>query len=315
MKFKKRVYGAVSIKSKMANFNADFTGRPKSISRGEYFASDKAVKFPMKYMWDKDGEKVMYIRSYTETENKKKEKKIVPRTLSERYEYLFETEINKKDSNEVMGNLFSCIDVLNFGATFAEGGQNLSITGVVQFNQGMNKYSETKVITQDILSPFKDATSEDAQMTSIGKKIVTDEAHYIYGFSVNPKSYEEYENIVKGFEGYSEEAYEKFKEAALISTTALNTNSKFGCENELGIFVETKEDSKMYLPDISNFIEFSKSEKDVFDLNKLEFLNDYIEEIEKIEIYYNEFLTEIKMEKLNKLPIKLMNIYTKKEVE
>jgi CRISPR-associated protein Csh2 len=214
-----------------------------------------------------------------------------------------------------MKNLFSCVDVINFGATFAEGGQNLSITGAVQFNQGINKYPETKVITQDILSPFKDSTSEDAQMTSIGKKIVTDEAHYIYGFSVNPKSYEEYEDIIDGFEGYSEEAYKKFKEACLISTTALNTNSKFGCENEFALFIETKEDSKMYLPDISNFIEFSKNEKDIFDLNKLKFLNDYSKEIEKIEIYYNEFLTEIKIDKINNLPIKMMNIYTKKEVE
>ncbi len=32
----------------MANWNADFTGRPKSVSNGVYFGSDKALKYPMK---------------------------------------------------------------------------------------------------------------------------------------------------------------------------------------------------------------------------------------------------------------------------
>ena len=50
-----RVYGVIGIKAKMANWNADFTGRPKSTSNGDIFGSDKALKYPMKKMWENEG--------------------------------------------------------------------------------------------------------------------------------------------------------------------------------------------------------------------------------------------------------------------
>lgn len=44
----KRVYGILGISSVMGNWNADFSGYPKSLSDGTIFASDKALKYPMK---------------------------------------------------------------------------------------------------------------------------------------------------------------------------------------------------------------------------------------------------------------------------
>ena len=46
----KRVYGVLGISSIMANWNADFTGYPKSMSDGTVYGSDKALKYPMKKM-------------------------------------------------------------------------------------------------------------------------------------------------------------------------------------------------------------------------------------------------------------------------
>ena len=43
-----RVYGVLGISSIMANWNADFTGYPKSMSDGTVYGSDKALKYPMK---------------------------------------------------------------------------------------------------------------------------------------------------------------------------------------------------------------------------------------------------------------------------
>ena len=51
----KRVYGVLGISSIMANWNADFSGFPKTTSDGETFGSDKALKYPMKRMWDNEG--------------------------------------------------------------------------------------------------------------------------------------------------------------------------------------------------------------------------------------------------------------------
>ena len=290
-----RVYGVIGVKSKMANWNADFSGRPKSTTDGKVFGSDKAFKYPIKKMWETEGEKVLYIKSY-KADNKGN---LQARTLAERFNQLFDKDVKDiKDKKEILKYLFTAIDVKNFGATFAEGSNNLSITGAVQVGQGMNKYEGTDTVIQDILSPFTDATKEGAQNTSIGKKIVSNEAHYFYPFSVNPENYDIYTSEIEDLEGYTSKDYEKFKEGCLVAATAYNTNSKMGCENEFAIFVECKENSKLYLANLDQYIVFTKQEndKDIIDLSKLkEILNDekVKGEIEKVEIYYNSYTTKL----------------------
>lgn len=290
-----RVYGVIGIKSRMSNWNADFTGRPKSTSDGSVFGSDKAFKYPIKKMWEVEGEKVLYVKSY-----KNQKGNFRARTLSERFEQLFKTEVkNIKDKKELVKYLFSATDVKNFGATFAEGSNNISITGAVQIGQGLNKYEDTTVEIQDILSPFVDSTKKDtAQNTSIGKKIVSNEAHYFYPFSVNPENYDIYTKEIEDLEGYTREDYEKFKKGCLIAATAYNTNSKSGCENEFAIFVECRENSKLYLANLDQYIKFEKNDegKDIIDISELEeILNEEKtkQEIEKVEIYYNPYTTNL----------------------
>jgi len=299
-----RVYGVIGIKAKMANWNADFTGRPKSITDGTIFGSDKALKYPMKKMWNSEDKNILFLKSWKESEpNKDGKTSMIPNQLGERYANLFEP-IDKKTTStkEVLINLFNCTDVKNFGATFAEEGQNISITGAVQFGQGFNKFEYTETEVQDILSPFadsrakekskknKDDEGEEAKQSTLGTKITVDEAHYFYGFSINPSSYNEYNEIVHNAE-YTEADYEEFKRVALVSATAYSTNSKFGCENEFALFVECKDDTT-YLPDLSDYIEFdSDSEKRVVDLTKVEEIigSNYA----KVEVYYNPFKLDV----------------------
>ena len=295
-KMNNRVYGVVGIKSILANWNADFTGRPKTTSDGNIFGSDKAFKYPIKKMWeseDKD-EKVLYVKSY-----KNEKGNLQARTLAERFEQLFGKDVKSiKDKKEILKYLFSAIDVQNFGATFAEGSNNISITGAVQIGQGLNKFEDSAVEVIDILSPFVDATKKDtAQNTSIGKKIVSNEAHYFYPFSVNPQNYDIYTKEIEDLEGYTKESYEKFKRGCLIAATAYNTNSKAGCENEFALFVECKENSKLYLANLDQYIKFEKQEeKDIIDVTELEEILNKEEiksEIEKVEIYYNPYTTNL----------------------
>lgn len=312
MRKQNRVYGIIGIKSIMSNWNADFTGRPKTTINGDIFGSDKANKYPMKKMWMDRGEKVLYIKSFKIAD---KDKKLQPKDLGERYEELFNKKLDKKTSSqEVLKDLFSAIDVMNFGATFAEKGQNLSITGAVQMGQGFNKYEGTIVEIQDILSPFRNSNKETADASSLGSKIVSDEAHYFYSFSVNPDNYNNYLGMIDGFEGYTEEAFDKFKEVSLVAATALDTNSKFGAENEFTMFVECKKDSKLYLTDLSQYIKFYKEEgKSIIDLEELEFLNQESikKEIDSVEIYYNPYKVELKGN-INNSRIK--NIFTKEGI-
>ncbi len=242
----KRVYGVLGISSVMANWNADFSGFPKTTSDGETFGSDKALKYPMKKMWDNKGKKVLYIKSMKLSEaGKKGEIFLIPKSLRERYEFLY-GESDLKDVTVVLKNLMNCVDVKNFGATFTEIGSNISITGAVQIGQGFNKYEGTSPEEQQILSPFRDEkpkkNDEDAKNSTVGTKIVSNEAHYFYPFVINPLAYKEL--IELGVtEGYTEEDYHNFRRTALVSATSFATNSKVGCENEFALFVETKADA------------------------------------------------------------------------
>ena len=322
----KRVYGILGISSIMGNWNADFSGYPKSTTNGNVFGSDKALKYPMKKMWDNEGKKVIYIKSLNE--------KLIPRTLKERYIKVFEDE-DLKDVKKVLTNLMAAVDIKNFGATFAEASCNIAITGAVQIGQGFNKYIDTNAEEQDILSPFKDAKAKeknevkakakakannlseddievkDAQNSTLGTKITSNEAHYFYPFVINPLAYKELVDL-DVTEGYTEEDYQNFKRTALVSATAFATNSKVGCENEFAVFVETESDA--YLPNLSEYVTFAKCEdKNIIDLKKLaNILKDMSQQIKSVEIYYNPYTTELTNDDIK--AAKHFNIITSKEV-
>lgn len=311
-----RVYGVCGIRSRMSNWNADFSGRPKTTSKNEIFGSDKALKYPMKVTWDQEGEKVLYLRSYT-INVFKKEKIFQPKLLIERYKEIFEIDPKEQEPKAFLKTLFSAIDVMNFGATFAESNLKTSIIGAVQIGQGFNIYNDSRVEVQDILSPFKNSGKDHKKDTSttLGTKIVCDEAHYCYPFTVNPFVYDNYKKIIDGFEGYTREAYNKFKDASLRSATAFATNSKFGSDNEYSIFIEMKEDSKIYLPELSQFVSFEKGEENVLNLETLEKLlsEKVMESVDKIELYYNPLVINIKgFENSDK--ISRFNIFTREVI-
>ncbi|WP_462351553.1 type I CRISPR-associated protein Cas7 [Fusobacterium varium] len=313
---KNRVYGIIGVKSIMANWNADFEGYPKTISSGETFGSDKALKYPMKKMWETEGERVLYIKSLKvdSGEGKKGEIAVRPKSLRERYDEIFETNLKEeKDKTNVIKNLFKAIDVKNFGATFAEEKNNASITGAVQIGQGFNKYVDTYPEEQQILSPFRDSSKDEkegeANQSTLGTKIVSNEAHYFYPFVINPQVYKDF--VKMGMtEGYTEEDYKKFKDAALTSATFFNSNSKLGCENEFALFIEVKEG--YYLPELAQYVKFSKEKDyDVIELGFDELINQFKDNILSVEIYYNTLNVKVKH---NIKGAKEYNIFTRKEV-
>ena len=114
---KKRVYGVIGISSIMANWNADFSGYPKTTSEGMTFGSDKALKYPMKKMWDNEGKKVLYIKSMRIS---KDGTALIPRTLKERYEQIFGVDnlADCKDLKAILTNIASrlrkcCAEILH----------------------------------------------------------------------------------------------------------------------------------------------------------------------------------------------------------
>lgn len=296
-RMKKRVYGIIGLSSLMSNWNADFTGNPKSTLDGRIFGSDKALKYSFRKLWNDQGRKVLYIKTL-------KKDNLQPMELDEKYEELFgegEKSGSKKAKGDkeliVLSNLFNTVDGKQFGITFpSKKYSQFSVTGAVQIKQGFNFYKNT-VNIQDVLSPFKNSNNKDADNSSIGKMIFTDETHYFYPFIINPMAYKEYEKLGLT-EGYTEEDYKLFKEVALKSVTALNSASKFGCSNEFALFIET--DEFLEMPVIDRFLSYEKrtnesKAKIKFNLNSV--LELYKKDIKKVEVYYNpdfiEFETDL----------------------
>ena len=309
----KRVYGVLGISSIMANWNADFTGYPKSTQNGDVYGSDKALKYPMKKMWNDEGKKVLYIKSMKFSADGS----LVPKTLKERYEEIFAVKDLKdtKESKEVLSNLMTAVDVKNFGATFAESKNNFSIIGAVQFGQGFNKYEDTTAEEQQILSPFRDGSKDaekdsEAKNSTLGTKITSDEAHYFYPFVINPMAYKEFVQLGVT-DGYTEEDYQNFKRTALVSATSYATNAKEGCENEFALFVETEPD--MYLPNLTEYITFEKGDKlNTIDISEVaSIINAVKDRVKIVEVYYNPYTTNLVSGIEDE---KIFNIITLKEV-
>lgn len=298
---KKRVYGTAGIGCYMANLNADFTGYPKTNADGDIFGSDKALKYSIKHYWRSLSESVLFMKKLDiidilNKEKKKTGEKMKAQDLAKRFQEEYGIKLDAKNItiSEVLEKVLSSVDVMNFGCTFAFTGFNFGITGVVQVAQGMNIYDDTEIEVQDINSPFP--SDDEKGQTAVGKKIAVNEAHYLYPFTVNPANYNNLVGKVKNFDGYTEEAYLKFKKAALHSVTNLDTSSKIGCRNEFAIFIELKEEDQSTLPYLDGFLIdlYKEGKYTVYNVEKIETLVKKSKHIiDKVEIYYNPYTTKV----------------------
>jgi len=95
-RFNNRVFGAVLVKSTVANYNADFTGSPRTLPNGVVYATDKALKYAIRnYLkLDNNNNKLFYTTRY-------KKENMQPLDIDETYIELFGaypslSEIKKK---------------------------------------------------------------------------------------------------------------------------------------------------------------------------------------------------------------------------
>lgn len=323
-----KVFGLIGIESIMANWNADFTGYPRTTSDDHIFGTDKAIKYAIRNFWNDKNEKLLCFKEYREDIQKKKKDApsvtIIPMSLDEKFMRDFKiTKNDLKTMNhaDVLKNILTYIDVKNFGVTFAvKDTCSLSITGTVQYGHGFNIMPDTEPIELQIQSQFRNSNEKATNnaSTTLGSEIIADEAHYLYSFVVNPLMYKNQTSILDGKVDddsilyYTEEDYNKFKKAALLCATNLNSCSKKGCNNEFALFIETEEDT--YLPDLSSYVKFEKDDKNIYSINIKSLTDDLDDKIKKIEVFYNTNTIKIDGDILDNPKTKLFNIFTNKEV-
>jgi len=299
--FKNRVFGAAIVKAVNSNYNADFSGQPRSLPDGTVYATDKAFKYTVKnYL--KDVYPNEYIFNF-----KRLDEDLNPYTLEEAFKAKLgkdkELDAKKKESKqEALNELLQCLDIRLFGATFAmkaKGGNiAVSIHGPVQVNHGMNVWHENNIYSEQILSPFRNPKEDEEKetgQTTIGRQSKLHEGHYLHHFSVNPKNLEDHQD--EKTKKLDSDDIEKLKEAMQRGATYYDSTSKSGTENELLVWVQLKEDSKVVLPNFSQLIKLKEEKEDGKVVADLGELNSTIEkfknEIDAIEIYRNTSSIEV----------------------
>lgn len=286
--FNHRVFGCAIVKAVNANYNADFSGQPRTLPSGIVYATDKAFKYTIKnYLKDVyPKEIVFYFKSLNENMN--------PISLDETYKKYFKKDADR-DKKEVSKNLLSCIDIRLFGATFA-GKTNISVHGPVQVNHAVNIWSENHIYNEQITSPFSNKSNDpeaEKGMTTIGRQARLEEGHYLHHFSINPQNLCNITSLAGAdCAKLTDEDIAKLKEAMRRGATWYDSASKAGCENEMLVWVQLKADSKAVLPNFTDLIvlhDEKENNKCVYDFTKLKVVLDNIaDEIECIDFFYNK---------------------------
>lgn len=318
--FKNRVFGCAVVKAINSNYNADFSGQPRTLPNGTVYATDKAYKYTVRnYLKDVCPEiKILGYKRY----NPKKE--LVPFSLLEAFSDMFPElvevvtkESKKKDGDsesesletakikgtkkDIAKSLLSCFDARVFGLTFAAKAKDkkdnvaISVHGPLQITYGTNLWLEGHTYTDQIMSPYRnpDDKSEDKQATTLGSQSRLDEGHYLHHFSINPQNLCDITELAgEVADKLSSDDIEKLKEAMRRGVTWYDSASKAGCENEMLVWVQLKEGSKNVLPNFTTLISLKQEKKDgkcVYDFTKLKAeLGKISSDIEIIEICYNK---------------------------
>lgn len=294
--YTKRAFGCAIIKAINANYNADFTHQPRTLPDGTAYATDKALKYLVRNYWvnhlQGEANYVLYYKRLNEDLN--------PFDLDEAYTTRFE-EIKKEKGSKikVLKNLLSCLDVRTFGATFAnkKGDKTaLSIHGPLQITHGVNRFPESQIITEQIMSPFRDDKADkESQASTLGTQHRLAEGHFVHHFSLNPANLEGHlPSQSDGFPRLTNTDIDNIKVALCRGATYYDSSAKAGIENELLLWVELKEGSQIVLPSFVKMVDIN--EAGVIDLGKVAELlsRDHIsDEIEVVELYYDHNLSQV----------------------
>lgn len=306
--FKNRVFGCAIVKAINANYNADFTHQPRTLSDGTVYATDKAFKYSIRHFLQHHHpqEKIFYYKRLKENMN--------PRTLDETYLALFgdypKIKVEKKkkaseakedealDKQAILKNLLQCLDIRLFGATYA-GETNISIHGPVQINHAMNRFISGEIYSEQIMSPFRNPEKEgkeEREASTLGQQSKLREGHYVHHFSVNPQNLAAVRKLAENGSGLTDDDIAKLKEAMRCGVTYYDSASKAGTDNELLLWVQLKEGARAVLPVFTEFIHVKRENgKVLIDFGALGKVIDKVsDQVEQVEVYFNPEITLFK---------------------
>lgn len=289
-------YAIEGIESINSNYNASFEdGMPKTDGNGTIKGSPFTLEYSIKALWNRQGKKVLGLKGFDD--------KGKPFTQEGKIKNMFGSE-------DISTALKKCIDFKNFGGVIAIKGNNIGMTGTVQVGDALNKFEETEINIETILSPYLNSKKTEVNQTTNGTRITTSEAHYLHPITIMPNQSEM---------EYTLEDYEDFKQTSLKAVTLYNSKAKMGCKNEFGLFVTIKEEYnyQLALGDLTQYVKVFRDEDDkvVYDLSELNILlMNCKDKIDNIELHYRSIKNKIIGFDLQSLNVKSFDIITGREL-
>jgi CRISPR-associated protein Csh2 len=256
MSLDKNYNALVVVRAKNALFNAGFDGMPRMLPSGQIFATDKAFKYCIKeYLRLFKDQKIFVSRNRHLVKNK-----YVYDTLEDNYKNKLNKDKIPTNDEVLLDDLRSFIDVRLFGVVFsAQKGSNISITGPVQINYGIDQLEGSgKVVTSSILSPYADKKTNNKNIqTTIGNQTRSSEVYYVYDISINKSN--------SLFSKMNLEDLNLLKDSLKYSVNAITSTSKFGCDIVSTLFFENK-DGKIY-NNLNNLVKINKDSKGIVNID------------------------------------------------
>lgn len=343
-KYEKFASGIFVVRADNANFNADFSGMPRTLPDGTIFATDKALKYCIrKYIHDLTDKGVFVWKRFQLTNKKQTNEKesLGVLTLDSNIEVFLGKDNIKSPSDFLKNLLKKAVDIRLFGATIAAKGvpdskkkkedvdssdkqenkskTNYSICGPCQITYGVDKFGKGEIISSTIQSPYADKSEFQS---TLGSQSRVTEAHYVYDFTINPNNLLMDEQLkTAGVDDscfLQKEDVELFKEAIRLGVNYVTSTTKIGALAELLLFVEYNINREV--PLVQTMKNHVKIDTDTNGIKRritidLFPLSQFASFITNLELYYDPSMTEIDIKNSEKLEIKKLNICNNKEIK
>lgn len=202
-----------------------------------------------------------------------------------RYNYLFNDNINRRTGMrvDVLNNLYGFIDVKNFGLNGYRVFKEYDFNGNLCFGTGFNINNDFKL----------------NEINNSANRYIADEVHYGFNFQIRPVNIINSITYGNDFE-YSDDDYHTLKNSLIENNYSIGKNM----EKEFVIIIECKE-KQLLTKHLQAYVKVIKRENGLPELNideLIQLCNKLGDRIDKLEIYYNQSLIELKLpDEINQL--------------
>lgn len=270
-KFNKNIYGVLGLRDLNGEVEDShlIDKLPTISTNGDLVVNKQLIMYSLIEYWHNKNMKVFNVANENGIEFKNEYKK---------YNYLFKDNINRRTGMrvDVLNNLYGFIDIKNFGLNEYRVFKEYDFNGNLFFGTGFNINNDFKLIEID----------------NNGNRYIADEVHYGFSYEVKPVNISNSKMYDMDFE-YSDDDYYILKNSMIENNYSIGKNM----EKEFVIIIECKE-KQLFARNLQNYVKVIKKENGLPELNidaLIKLCNKLSDRIDKLEIYYNQSLIELKL--------------------